>query len=210
MPAGRRPFPMRKAIVALKESDPVMAALIERAGYRQIRYLEPGFETLVKSIVWQQLSGKAAATIYGRFKAAAGDGQLTPESVLALTPARMRALGLSRQKIAYIRDIARHTRSGEADFKALRRVPDDEVIEVLTRLKGVGVWTAHMFLIFALRRKDVMPSGDLGVRAAIKKAYGLEQMPTPAEVEQIGEKWRPYRTIASWYLWLSLEPNPNL
>jgi DNA-3-methyladenine glycosylase II len=210
MPAGRRPFPMRKAIVALKQSDPVMAGLIERAGYRQIRYLEPGFETLVKSIVWQQLSGKAAATIYGRFKAAAGDGQLTPESVLALTPARMRALGLSRQKIAYIRDIARHTRSGEADFNALRRVPDDEVIEVLTRLKGVGVWTAHMFLIFALRRKDVMPSGDLGVRAAIKKAYGLEQMPTPAEVEQLGEKWRPYRTIASWYLWLSLEPDPNL
>ncbi|RPI08635.1 MAG: DNA-3-methyladenine glycosylase 2 family protein [Acidobacteriales bacterium] len=201
---------MRKAIVALKESDPVMAGLIERAGYRQIRYLEPGFETLVKSIVWQQLSGKAAATIYGRFKAAAGDGKLTPESVLALTPARMRALGLSRQKIAYIRDIARRTRSGEADFNALRRVPDDEVIEVLTRLKGVGVWTAHMFLIFALRRKDVMPSGDLGVRAAVKKAYGLDQMPTPAEVEQIGEKWRPYRTIASWYLWLSLEPNPNL
>ena len=201
---------MRKAISALREADPVLAGLIEQVGPYKIRYLEPGFETLVKSIVYQQLSGKVAATIFGRLVAAAGDGRLTPEAALAVAPRRMRALGLSRQKIGYIRDIAEHTRSGQADFAALRKMPDEDVIRVLTGLKGVGVWTAHMFLIFALRRKDVLPTGDLGIRAAVKKAYSFDVLPTPAEVEGVGEKWRPYRTVASWYLWRSLEPNANL
>ena len=201
---------MRKAILALRGADAVMGGLIEKVGPYKIRYLEPDFETLVKSIVYQQLSGKVAATIFGRLVAAAGDGRLTPETALSLTPLKMRALGLSRQKIGYIRDIAEHTRSGQADFAALRKMPDEDVIRVLTSLKGVGVWTAHMFLIFALRRKDVLPIGDLGIRAAVKKAYGLEALPTPSEVEQAGEKWRPYRTVASWYLWRSQEPNANL
>jgi DNA-3-methyladenine glycosylase II len=201
---------MRKAISALKDADPVMGGLIEKVGPYRIRYLEPDFETLVKSIVYQQLSGKVAATIFGRLAEAAGDGRLTPEAALALTPRKMRALGLSRQKIGYIRDIAGHTLSGQADFAALRKMPDEDVIRVLTSLKGVGVWTAHMFLIFALRRKDVLPVGDLGIRAAVRKAYGFEAMPAPAEVERVGEKWRPYRTVASWYLWRSQEPNANL
>jgi DNA-3-methyladenine glycosylase II len=122
----------------------------------------------------------------------------------------MRALGLSRQKIGYIRDIARRTLSGEADFSRLPRMSDEAAIEVLTSLKGVGVWTAHMFLIFALRRKDVLPVGDLGIRAAVRKAYDLPEMPTPRQVEEIGERWRPYRTVASWYLWRSQEPDANL
>jgi DNA-3-methyladenine glycosylase II len=201
---------MRRAISALKRADPVMAGLIDRVGPYKIRYLEPDFETLTKSIVYQQLSGKAAATIFGRLQAAAGDGRLTPEATLQLTPRKMRTLGLSRQKIGYIRDIAKHTLSGEADFTRLPGLDDEEVIRVLTSLKGVGVWTAHMFLIFALRRKDVLPVGDLGIRAAVKKVYGLDQTPTPSEVEEAGEKWRPYRTVASWYLWRSLEPNANL
>lgn len=201
---------MRKAIEALKSADPVLAALIETVGPCRIRYLAPDFETLVKSIVYQQLSGKVAATIFGRLQAAACDGRLTPASALKLTPAKMRSLGLSRQKIGYIRDIARHTQSGQADFAALPGMKDDEVLQVLTSLKGVGVWTAQMFLIFALRRKDVLPSGDLGIRAAVKKAYGYEALPTPSEIDAVGEKWRPYRTIASWYLWRSLEPNANL
>jgi DNA-3-methyladenine glycosylase II len=201
---------MRKAIAALKNADPVLGGLIEQAGPYQMRYLEPDFEALVKSIVYQQLSGKVASTIFGRLSAAAGDGRLTPSGVLRLTPAKMRALGLSRQKITYVRDIARQTRSGEIDFNALRLAPDDEVMRVLTGLKGVGVWTVHMFLIFALRREDVLPSGDLGIRAAVRKAYGLESLPAPAQVEELGEKWRPYRTVASWYLWRSLERDANL
>lgn len=201
---------MRKAIAALKAADPVMAGLIDRVGAYRIRYLEPDFETLAKSIVYQQLSGKVAATIFGRLQAAAGNGRLTPQAVLKLPPARMRALGLSRQKTGYIRDIARHALDGTADFSRLPRMDDASAIEVLTRLKGVGEWTAHMFLIFALRRKDVLPVGDLGIRAAVMKAYGLAEMPTPRQVEEIGERWRPYRTVASWYLWRSQEPDANL
>jgi DNA-3-methyladenine glycosylase II len=201
---------MRKALECLKCADPVIAGLIETVGPYRIRYLEPDFETLVKSIVYQQLSGKAAATIFGRLVAAAGNGKLHPESVVKMKPAQLRELGLSRQKIAYICDIALHTQSGAVNFQSLRKLPDDEVIRILTGLKGVGVWTAHMFLMFALRRRDVLPIGDLGIRAAVKKAYGLEHVPSPAEVLQVGEKWRPYRTVASWYLWRSLEPNANL
>jgi DNA-3-methyladenine glycosylase II len=201
---------MRKAILALRSTDPVLGGLIDAVGAYRIRYLEPDFEALVKSIVYQQLSGKAAATIFGRLREAAGDGRLEPESVLRLTPARMRSIGLSKQKIAYIRDIASHTQAGVTNFEAMRRMKDDDVMQALTSLKGVGAWTAHMFLIFALRRKDVLPVGDLGIRVAVQKAYGLEEMPKPAEVEALGEKWRPYRTVASWYLWRSLEPNANL
>jgi len=201
---------MRKAIDVLKNADPVLAALIETVGPYRIRYSPPDFETLVKAIVYQQLSGKVAATIFGRLQAAAGDGRLTSEATLKVTPQRMRTLGLSRQKIGYIRDIARDTQSGETDFGALAKMKDEEAVRVLTSLKGVGVWTAQMFLIFALRRKDVLPSGDLGVRAAVRKAYGFEALPTPSEVDTVGEKWRPYRTVASWYLWRSLEPNANL
>ena len=210
MPVRGKAFRMRKVILALGSADPVLAGLIEAVGSYRIRYLEPDFETLTKAIVYQQLSGKVAATIFGRLREAAGDGRLTPGSVLDLAPEKMRAAGLSKQKIAYIRDIAERTLSGDADFEGLRRQTDDEVIRVLTGLKGVGVWTAHMFLIFALRRKDVLPTGDLGIRAAIGKAYGLAKIPTPAEVEILGEKWRPYRTVASWYLWRSLEPDANL
>src|SRR5512143_1068104 len=159
---------MRKALECLKCADPVIAALIEKVGPYKIRYLEPDFETLVKSIVYQQLSGKAAATIFARLVTAAGNGKLDPEAVLHLGPAKLRALGLSRQKIAYIRDIASHTRSGAVDFQSLRKLPDEEVSRVLTGLTGVGVWTAHMFLMFALRRRDVLPIGDLGIRAAIR------------------------------------------
>ena len=140
-------------------------------GPYRIRYLEPSFETMAKSIVYQQLSGKAAATIFGRLRDAVDGEELTPAAVLRLTPLKMRALGLSRQKISYIRDIASNAQSSEVEFGVLRRLPDDEVIRILTNLRGVGVWTVHMFLIFALRRRDVLPSGDLGIRAAVKKAY---------------------------------------
>jgi DNA-3-methyladenine glycosylase II len=195
---------MRKALRYLRIADPVMGALIDRVGPYRIEYSEPAFDTLAKAIVHQQLSGKAALTIYNRL-AAALEGAVTPENVMRLPPARMRALGLSKQKIAYLGDLAGQTMDGRVDFAALPLLDDEAVIETLTRVKGVGVWTAHMFLIFALRRSDVLPVGDLGIRAAVRQAYALEETPTPGEVEERGRSWRPYATVASWYLWRSLE-----
>lgn len=196
---------MRKALNHLKKFDPVMGAIIERVGGYRIVYREPVFQTLVRSIVYQQLHGKAASTIFGRLQAAAKTDPLTPESILKLRPVRMRALGLSPQKMKYIRELARMTRDGEIDFERCGSLGDVEVIEHLTRVKGVGVWTVHMFLIFALRRPDVLPTGDLGIRAAIKKAYGLENLPKPEEMEKIASAWRPYCSVACWYLWRSLD-----
>jgi DNA-3-methyladenine glycosylase II len=196
---------MKKAIVHLKAADPVLAAIIDRAGPYKIEYREPVFQTLVRSIVYQQLNGKAALTIFKRLQEAAKDDPLTPDSILRLRPAKMRAAGLSQQKLTYIRDLARLTRRGEVDFELCSKMEDAAVIEHLTRVKGVGVWTVHMFLIFALRRRDVLPTGDFGVRAAMMKAYGLSEMPKPAEMERIAATWRPYCSVASWYLWRSLD-----
>jgi DNA-3-methyladenine glycosylase II len=195
---------MRKALFHLKKSDPVLSAIIERVGAYKIQYREPVFQTLVRSIVYQQLSGKAAATIFGRLADAVGE-PFTPQAILRLTPVRMRKLGLSRQKIEYIRDLAKRTLAGEIDFTALDKLTDEEIIERMTAVKGVGVWTVHMFLMFALRRPNVLPVGDLGVRSAIQKAYGLEAMPKHGEVLRIAERWHPYCSVASWYLWRSLE-----
>jgi DNA-3-methyladenine glycosylase II len=201
---------MRKAIRHLQAADPVLGGIVQRVGAYRIEFRDPDFETLVKSIVYQQLSGRVAQVIFERLVAAVPGRLLTPENILALRPARMRKLGLSKQKTAYIRDLARHTREGTVDFAALTALPDGEVIERLTMVKGVGVWTAHMFLIFALRRHNVLPTGDLGIRSAIQKAYGLPELPKPAEIEAMGARWHPYCTVAAWYLWRSLEPNANL
>jgi DNA-3-methyladenine glycosylase II len=196
---------MRKAILHLKKADPVLGSIIERVGPYKIQYREPTFQTLVRSIVYQQLSGKAALTIFNRLVAAAKADPLTPEAILRLRPTRMRALGLSKQKMTYIRELARMTRDGIIDFDRYPELEDAAIIEHLTEVKGVGVWTVHMFLIFALRRHDVLPTGDLGVRMAMKKAYGLPDLPKPAEMEKIAAAWKPYCSVASWYLWRSLD-----
>lgn len=194
---------MRKAILHLRR-DPVLAQIIDRVGAFRLQYHEPVFHSLVRSIAYQQLNGKAASTIFARLTAAAGD-PLTPEAILKLRPARMRSLGLSKQKTEYIRGLAKMTRAGEIRFQELGTLEDAAVVEHLTQAKGIGVWTVHMFLIFALRRPDVLPVGDFGVRMAIKKAYGLEALPKPQEMEKIAEAWRPYSSFAAWYLWRSLE-----
>lgn len=196
---------MKKAINHLKKSDPVLGALIDSVGPYTMQYREPGFPTLVRSIVYQQLSGKAAATILGRVLAAAKADPLTPEAILKMRPAKMRTLGLSQQKVAYIRELARMTRDGEIVFEKLPELDDAAVIEHLTRVKGVGVWTVHMFLMFALQRPNVLPVGDLGVRMGMKKVYGLADLPKPAEMEKIAAAWHPWRSVASWYMWRSLE-----
>jgi DNA-3-methyladenine glycosylase II len=201
---------MRKAILHLKKSDPVMRAIIDRVGAYKIQHREPSFETLVRSIVYQQLSGKVASVILGRLIALLPGGAVTPDAILKLTPARMRKAGLSKQKTAYIRDLARKTNKGHVKFEALPDLTDLEVIEHLTQVKGIGVWTAHMFLIFALRRPDVLATGDLGVRIAIQKAYELAELPLPKQVEELAAPWRPYSSVAVWYLWRSLDSTAQI
>ena len=186
-----------------------MAAIIDRVGAYAIQYRPAEFDALVRSIVYQQLSGRVASVIFGRLAAVAGT-PLTPEGILKLRPARMRSLGLSKAKTAYIRDLARHTRDGKVVFESLGGLSDDGVIECLTQVKGIGKWTAHMFLMFALERPDVLPVGDLGIRTAIRKAYGLNELPSPGEIEVLAGKWRPWCSVASWYLWRSLEGGANL
>ena len=196
---------MRKAILHLKKGDPLLAAVIGTVGPYRMDYREPCFETLVRSIIYQQLSGKAAATILGRLVAAVGDRGLTPEAILRLKPEKMRALGLSTAKTAYVRDLAEQTKKGKVRFDHLCDLCDDDVIAELTQVKGVGVWTAQMFLMFALRRPDILPLGDLGVRAAMKRIYGLEDLPKPAQMIELATPWRPFASVASWYLWRSLD-----
>jgi DNA-3-methyladenine glycosylase II len=195
---------MKEAIEHLRGNDPILGAIIERVGEYAMVYRPPEFESLVRSIVYQQLSGRVASVIFGRLAAATGNA-LTPERILKLRPSRMRTLGLSSAKTAYIRDLARHTRDGKLVFEALPALADDDVIEHLTQVKGIGTWTAHMFLMFALRRPDILPVGDLGIRSAMRKAYGLNALPAPAEMQAIAQSWRPWSSVASWYLWRSLD-----
>jgi DNA-3-methyladenine glycosylase II len=195
---------MRKATNHLKKSDPVLAALIERIGPCRMQFGEPTFHSLAESILYQQLNGKAAATIFDRLTALAGD-PLTPEGILKLSDAEMRGVGLSRQKTAYLRDLSEKTNAGLLEFERMAEMKEDEVIAHLTQVKGIGVWTAHMFLMFTLRRPDIMPVGDYGVQAAIKKHYKKRKWPKPAVMLKISKPWAPYRSIACWYLWRSLD-----
>jgi DNA-3-methyladenine glycosylase II len=195
---------MRAALKHLKK-DPILAKIIEQVGVFAIEYREPRFETLVRSIVYQQLSGKVASVIFARLKAATGEEQITPAGIMKLRTERMRQLGLSAQKTTYIRELAKHTRRGRVVFETIAELEDAAVIEHLTQVKGIGVWTAQMFLMFALRRTDVLPVADLGIRAAMKRAWELPELPKPAEMERIAAGWKPYTSVACWYLWRSLD-----
>src|SRR5437868_15472297 len=159
---------MRKAVLHLRQSDPVMRAIIERVGPCRMEYGDPEFHSLAEAIIYQQLNGKAAVTIFKRFAALAGE-PLTPEGILKLSEEQLRSVGLSKQKSSYLKDMAERAARGELDFTRLPKMSDDEVIKHLTQVKGVGVWTAHMFLMFTLRRPNVLPTGDFGVQMAIKK-----------------------------------------
>ncbi len=195
---------MRKALKHLSR-DPVLATIIKRVGPYAMQFAPPTFENLVRSIVSQQLSGRVAAVIFKRLIDAMPDGNITPEGILKLRTERMRKLGLSGQKTIYIRELAKHVRKRKIVFEDLPDLSDEDVIAHLTQVKGIGVWTAHMFLMFALRRDNVLPVGDLGVRSAIQKAYGLSELPKPAEIEALSKHWHPYCSVASWYLWRSLD-----
>jgi DNA-3-methyladenine glycosylase II len=167
------------------------------------------YGALVRSITGQQLSVKAAASIWGRLLERFGGHTPTPEQILADDPEELRvACGFSRAKVAYLRSLAEHVLSGEIELDRLDELPDGEVIRELTAVKGIGEWTAHMFLMFTLHRPDVLPTGDLGVRNAAMRAYGLDAPPPPADLQALAEPWRPYRTRACLYLWRSLDNEP--
>ena len=165
---------------------------------------EADFSSLAESIVYQQLNGKAAATIFQRFADLAGE-PLTPQGILKLSDEQLRGVGLSKQKSAYLKDLAVKTAAGLLDFARLPALPDEEVIEHLTQVKGIGEWTAHMFLMFSLRRQNVLPTGDYGIQVAMKKHYKKRKLPKPKDMQKIARAWEPYRSVACWYMWRSLD-----
>jgi len=197
----------RKTVAHLKKVDPVMLELIEKVGSCTLEPRAEGthFDAIARSIVFQQLSGKAASTIHGRFEGLYGGRSPLPVELTVTSDEQLRAVGLSRGKSAYLKDLAARVVSGELSVETLHELSDEEIIAALTRVKGIGRWTAQMFLMFRLGRPDVLPDLDLGVQKAIQKAYRLRKLPTPERVRKIGAKWAPYRTVASWYLWRLLD-----
>jgi DNA-3-methyladenine glycosylase II len=191
--------------------DPILAAIIRRhgpCGLGAARERFDHFQMLVRAIVFQQLSTKAATTIHGRLTALMPDSQPTAAALAGLTEAQLRTAGISRQKAGYLRDLCDQVSCGAVALDALDTMSDEEVVASLTRVKGIGRWTAEMFLIFRLMRPDVLPVGDLGIITAVRKTYGLRKAPTPDRLRRIGEPWRPYRSVACWYLWRSLDNEP--
>lgn len=203
----RTPALYRKAMAHLKSVDPVMAHVIERVGPITLTPRSEGthFEILIRSIVYQQLSGKAAATIHGRVRNLLSADRPLPEQIIALEHEVLRTAGLSNQKARYVKNLAQHVLDGTLPVETLHELSDEEIIAALTQVKGIGRWSAQMFLMFRLIRPDVLPDLDLGVQKGIQRAYGLRKLPTPKKVVQIGAKWAPYRTIGAWYMWRVLE-----
>ncbi|MEO7966996.1 MAG: DNA-3-methyladenine glycosylase 2 family protein [Gemmatimonadaceae bacterium] len=196
----------RKAVNHLRRIDPVMAGVIADVGPCRFRVANEltHFEAVLRSIIYQQLSGKAAGTIHGRVTALFEENKPNAHELRQLADADLRAAGVSTQKLGYLRNLTERVVAGDVPIDDLHTLEDDEVLRHLTSIKGVGKWTAQMFLMFRLGRPDILPEGDLGIQKGIQKAYRLRKLPPPARVLTIGAKWAPHRTIASWYLWRSL------
>lgn len=188
-----------------------MRDLIRRHGPCRLsdRQATDPFKALVQAIISQQLSTKAAATIGARVMALCGGDVPTPQAIEALTDEQLRAAGLSGQKTSYMRDLSRRVRDGSLVLGEIESLDDEDVITALTSVKGIGRWTAEMFLIFRLQRPDVLPVGDLGIVKAVKQNYGMRRVPSPTRLLTLGEQWRPYRSVACWYLWASLHNTPT-
>jgi DNA-3-methyladenine glycosylase II len=199
------PLDVAAAVRHLRRADPVMRSIIKAIGPCELRPGARGdhFTTLLRAIIGQQLSAKAAETIWQRLIALYPDGRkLKPEDVLATEDVKLRSVGLSNAKVSYANDLAGRIASGELNLKRISRLDDDAIVDELVAVKGIGRWTAEMFLIFRLGRPDVWAIDDLGLRNAVARSYGVE--PTKAKLLEIGEAWRPWRSVASWYLWRSL------
>jgi DNA-3-methyladenine glycosylase II len=201
---------MSAALDHLRAADPVLATLLDEHGPPEPRPpVGDPYSALVRAIVGQQLSVTAARSIYARLLAHFDGHAPAPAAILAAEPEAMRvAAGLSRAKVTFLRSLAEHVISGELDLEHMASLPDEEIVAELVAVKGVGVWTAHMFMIFELRRPDVLAVGDLGVRRAVERAYGLPELPSAAEMERIAEPWRPHRSTACLLLWHSLANAP--
>jgi DNA-3-methyladenine glycosylase II len=191
------------ALAHLKSVDPRLAPVIDLVGPCALAARAEGthFDALCRAIVYQQLSGKAAATIHSRVLEIYGGRAPLPAELLATPDERLRAAGLSRQKLGYLRDLAERVESGDVPLDRIEELPDDAIIEALVRVKGIGRWTAQIFLMFRLGRPDILPELDLGVQKGLQRAYGKRRLPKPAEVRELGAKWAPWRSVASWYLW---------
>ena len=206
-PAAKKSATHRKALNHLRRVDPKFGAVIDAVGSCRYAAREEGthFGALVRSIVYQQLSGKAAGTIHSRLRALYGDRDPTAAELLSTPEAVLRGVGLSRQKLSYLLDLSARVERGELPLENVHELDDDELTTALVQVKGIGRWTAQMFLMFRLGRTDVLPDLDLGIQKGLQRAYGLRKMPGPKDVLRHGEKWAPYRTIASWYLWRLLD-----
>jgi len=190
--------------VGILRKDPLLVDIIDIVGDFTLKKRNHHFSVLVESIISQQLATGAAEAIFKRFK------NLYPKfptasEILSTRKSKLRLVGLSGMKIEYLKDLARHVEQGRLDMKSLAKMSDEDVISSLTQVKGIGRWTAEMFLIFSLGRQDVFPADDLGLRKGVQRAFSLSEIPKPREVEKIGQRWKPYRTIATWYLWKSLQ-----
>lgn len=195
----------------LQQADSVLGRVIERVGAPQLKRERDAWKALSRSIIGQQVSVHAARAIGNRFaQIVAGKEFPAPEDVLAATDETLRGAGLSANKVLSLRDLARHFGDGKINARRLQKLSDEEVIEVLVPVRGIGRWTAEMFLIFSLNRPDVLAVDDLGLRNAIKKLYELEEIPKPDAMREIAQVWRPYRSVASWYLWRSLDNEPKI
>jgi DNA-3-methyladenine glycosylase II len=201
-------FSVEEALTHLRKADPVLGGVIDRVGAYDAPHRSDPYAALVRAILFQQLAGAAAAAIQRRFFALTepDDQPPTPQQILELSDDELRGAGLSRQKMGYLRDLALHVADGRLDLSELPSLSDDEVIQRITAVKGLGEWSAHMFLMFHLGRPDVLPIGDLGVRNGMRAVYGLEATPTPKEALTIGAPWAPFRSVGSWYMWRAGEP----
>jgi DNA-3-methyladenine glycosylase II len=196
---------VRGAVSQLRNGDGVLADLIDRYGPCTLRPSEPYFPVMVETVISQQLSTKAARAIYGRLLDIVGAKVPRPTDILSIPDDRLRAIGFSSSKTRYVKSVAAAFRSGRMGAQRFARMSDGEIVSLLTSIKGIGEWSAHMFLIFALGRLDVFPVGDLGLRNAMAGAYRLRRPPSPDRLHRIGDRWRPYRTIGTWYLWESYD-----
>ncbi len=192
-----------KGVVFLR-NDPILGKIIDQVGEFKLKKHNHHFAVLVESIISQQLATSAAEAIFARFKALYPTFP-TASEILLTRKTKLRSAGLSGMKIDYLKDLSKHVEQGILEIKKLPKMSDEEVISQLTQVKGIGRWTAEMFLIFSLGRLDVFPVGDLGLRKGVQMAFSLQEMPKPKEVERFGERWRPYRSVATWYLWKSLQ-----
>jgi DNA-3-methyladenine glycosylase II len=193
-----------RAATQFLKKDPDLAKIIRSVGPYNIILEKNPYRSLVEAIITQQLSGKAAESISARFKNIY-KRYPKPEDILKTPASKLQNAGLSRMKISYIRDLSKKIIDGQIRFRTFRKMSDDEIVSELTQISGIGRWTAHMFLIFCLGRQDILPVGDLGLRKGIQRLYCLPEIPKDRQIEEIAEKWRPYRTAATWYLWKSLK-----